>query len=283
MNTVAFNTDMGASGTPPEWVQLLPAGPQVTGRDGRRWLFDAAASNAVLTTFNARATELPIDWEHASQHRAPNGEEAPAGGWIKELQVRAGALWGRVAWNARAAAQIAAREYRFLSPVFDFDPATGRIGRLVCAGLTNLPNLALAALNQQQDTDMGAYERHLHYRPRAGDVPGNVAHNPAYASNREGAATGGADAVDALAEPLFRKLREQFPDASADELSEYARKAVERYATTDAGQAEAARTATAANAEIERVAQGLRASLPHLTHQQARQHAANVVHKRNPR
>jgi len=281
MSSIAFNTDLGAGGTPPEWVQLLPAGPTIAGRDGRSWLFDAQASNAVLSTFNARSDELPIDWEHASQHRAPNGEEAPAAGWIKELAIRAGSLWGRVAWNARAAAQITAREYRFLSPVFDFNPDSGRIARLVCAGLTNFPNLAMTALNRQQDTDMGAYEKHLHYRPRAGDVPGVAAHNPNTARNAEGSAV--VDPVDALAEPLFRQLREQFPDATAEELSELARKAVARYAATDDGQAEAARTATATNAEVERVTQGLMQSCPNLTWQQARNHAATTVARRTIR
>ncbi|MNR04162.1 Mu-like prophage I protein [compost metagenome] len=41
------------------------------------------------------------------------------------------------------------REYRYLSPVFDYDSATGRIARLVSAGLSNIPNLFLTALNQE--------------------------------------------------------------------------------------------------------------------------------------
>lgn len=153
MYRIALNTDLSTAPqgqVPPERVTLIPAGPKVTGRDGRTWLFDDQAGQAVVGNFVARNAELPIDWEHASQHRAPRGEEAPAAAWITRLAVEDGALVGEVRWNERAANQIAAREYRYLSPVFDYDPATGRIARLVSAGLTNLPNLHLQALNQEQ-------------------------------------------------------------------------------------------------------------------------------------
>ena len=108
----------------------------------------------MLAAFQARNAALPIDWEHASQHRAPNGQDAPAAGWIESLDIRKGALWGTVAWTERGANQVGAREYRYLSPVFDFEPASGRIVRLVSAGLTNLPNLPLQALNSEGDTLM---------------------------------------------------------------------------------------------------------------------------------
>lgn len=153
MHRIALNTDLSAAAAAPERVTLIPAGPRVAGRDGREWLFDTIAAQAVMHSFAARNAELPIDWEHASQHRAPRGEEAPAAAWITRLAVEDGALVGEVRWNERAANQIAAREYRYLSPVFDFDPATGRIARLVSAGLTNLPNLHLQALNQESSMD----------------------------------------------------------------------------------------------------------------------------------
>ncbi|WP_371359873.1 phage protease [Pseudomonas sp. KT_2_4] len=149
---LALNTDLSATapeGTIPDWVELIPAGQTVTGRDGRKWLFDVQGQALVLSNFTDRADELPIDWEHSTQHRAPKGEPAPAGGWILQLEIRDGALWGRVEWTPRAAAQVSSREYRFLSPVFDYDPVTMRIARLVSAGLTNKPNFLLTALNQE--------------------------------------------------------------------------------------------------------------------------------------
>ena len=149
---LALNTDLSATvsdGKAPEWVELIPAGPNVIGRDGRQWLFDEQAGMLVQSSFMGRAIDLPIDWEHATQHRATKGESAPAAGWIKQLELRDGALWGLVDWTPRASEQVISREYRFLSPVFDFDPDTTRIARLVSAGLTNKPNFLLTALNQE--------------------------------------------------------------------------------------------------------------------------------------
>lgn len=153
---VALNTDLSllpaTAGQAPAWVELIPAGPVITGRDGRRWLFDEPAQQLVLSSFTARAVDLPIDWEHATQHQAPSGSPAPAGGWISRLEIRDGALWGEVSWTPRAEAQVVAREYRFLSPVFDYLEDSSRIVRLVSAGLTNQPNLVLTALNQESPT-----------------------------------------------------------------------------------------------------------------------------------
>ena len=149
---LALNTDLSATvsdGKAPEWVELIPAGPNVIGRDGRQWLFDEQAGMLVQSSFMGRAIDLPIDWEHATQHRATKGESAPAAGWIKQLELRDGALWGLVDWTPLASQQVINREYRFLSPVFDFDPDTTRIARLVSAGLTNKPNFLLTALNQE--------------------------------------------------------------------------------------------------------------------------------------
>lgn len=152
MNHTAFNTELPA-GSAPEWIQLLPAGPDVVGIDGRRWLFDQAATNSVLAAFPRRCP-MVVDWEHATELRGAAGLEAPASGWITELQARNGELWGRVEWNARAIEQIRNREYRFLSPVFNFQKSTGRIVEMVSAGLTNFPNLRLTALNREsQDSN----------------------------------------------------------------------------------------------------------------------------------
>ncbi|KTT63653.1 hypothetical protein NS383_18980 [Pseudomonas oryzihabitans] len=150
---MALNTDLSAQprseGAAPEWIELIPAGPAVTGRDGRFWLFDELSQGLVIDAFTARDIDLAVDWEHASEIKAPLGEEAPAAGWVDQLEIRDGALWGHVQWTPRGDVQVAAREYRFLSPVFDYDPTSLRIGRLVSLGLTNKPNLFLTALNRE--------------------------------------------------------------------------------------------------------------------------------------
>lgn len=144
---VALNAIL-LSEDPPEWVELIPAGPNVQGRDGRAWIFDRP--DLVISTFKAEGRDLPLDWEHSTELRAPEGLPAPAAAWIQELEDREGALWGRVSWTPKGAETVSNREYRYLSPVFQFEKATSRIVRLLSAGLTNSPNLHLTALNSQE-------------------------------------------------------------------------------------------------------------------------------------
>lgn len=150
LSGIALNAEGDAA---PAWVQLVPAGPDVIGRDGRRWSLPDPA--VVVAAFAANGAEMPIDIEHATQLKGGRGEPAPAVGWIDAVEVRTGSIWGRVAWCAEGAAAVATRAYRYLSPVFRFDPPTGAIRSLISAGLTNNPNLHLAALNaaQEETTD----------------------------------------------------------------------------------------------------------------------------------
>ena len=149
MNALARACNFALDGSPPpDWIQLLPAGPAITGSDGRSWTLPDPA--ALLTEFTARNKPLVVDWEHASEHRALQGLDAPAAGWIDRLEIRDGAIWGHVEWTPKAAQQIAAKEYRFLSPVFTYQKSDSRIVALVSAGLTNQPNLNLTALNREE-------------------------------------------------------------------------------------------------------------------------------------
>jgi phage I-like protein len=139
-------SDSNVDRSAPEWIELLPAGV-FYGRDGRGpFRLDDPASVIESTRALQMSAGLPIDYDHATDFGAPEGRPAPAAGWIRELSVRTGALWGRVEWTARAADSIVAREYRYVSPVFQFDPKTGIVTRLLRAGLTNNPNLHLTAI-----------------------------------------------------------------------------------------------------------------------------------------
>lgn len=81
---LALCTDLGATpASASEFVELIPAGPDVVGRDGRRFVYDQAAEQSVLLAFAELGIALPLDWEHASEHRAPKGEETPAAAWIE--------------------------------------------------------------------------------------------------------------------------------------------------------------------------------------------------------
>lgn len=141
----------------PAWIQLTPAGPDITGRDGRAWTL--ANPDAVVAAFNSNGADLPVDFEHATQVKGAQGEPAPAIGWIKELEVRNSAIWGRVEWNEIGQQAVASKGYRYVSPVFTFKKAAGDILKMVSAGLTNQPNLQLAALNSEGDQEEPAMNK----------------------------------------------------------------------------------------------------------------------------
>ncbi len=129
-------------GEAPAWVHLLPAG-EFSGRDGRGPYQTNAKS--ILAEFAAWGMPLALDYEHQGINSADNGKPAPAAGWITELESRKGEIWGKVEWTDTATGMIAAREYRYLSPVFDYN-TQGAVIRIVGAGLTNNPNLYLTAI-----------------------------------------------------------------------------------------------------------------------------------------
>jgi phage I-like protein len=139
---IALAAESGA----PDWVQLMPSGPTLQGRDGRIWRVDDV--NRLVAQFSP---PFVIDYEHAQDRLAVNGQEAPAAGWIEQLDVRnGGEIWGRVEWTPRAKLAIAAREYRFISPAFTFSPADGSVQALIGASLVNRPNFVMTALNAQE-------------------------------------------------------------------------------------------------------------------------------------
>ncbi|WP_313349772.1 hypothetical protein [Paracoccus sp. (in: a-proteobacteria)] len=57
-------------GGTPEWVEFIPTGPRILGRDGRWWTIPDA--KAVVSRFDP-AKEPQIDVEHSSQMQAPQG------------------------------------------------------------------------------------------------------------------------------------------------------------------------------------------------------------------
>ena len=151
--TAFFQIDLASQNNKaPEWIELFPAGPRIEARDGREWI---SAPQTVIAAFRENEAPLPIDYEHAQDLKAVYGDLAPAAGWIVDLEERSGALWGKVEWLADAAKMIVDKAYRFISPAFNHDKS-GKITRLLGAGLVNRPALKMTALsrseNHQQET-----------------------------------------------------------------------------------------------------------------------------------
>lgn len=143
------------TGELPEWVQLLPAGT-FRGVDGRGpYHLEDPGAVIHLTGEMSAGNDLPIDYGHALEVEGPAGDAAPAAGWITDLEVRDGSIWGRVEWTDEGARRVRGREFRFLSPVFLHD-RQGRVVALLRAGLTNRPNLPqLRSINSRGAPDGG--------------------------------------------------------------------------------------------------------------------------------
>lgn len=138
---LARQITLAADGAAPSWIQLLPAGA-VEPSDGRTaWTVGDGPALVRASLASAAGGMLTVDYDHAMDLAAPRGEPAPAAGWITELESRQDGIWGRVEWTGKAAAAVAAREYRFFSPTFHFDPVSRRVTRILGGALVNRPAL----------------------------------------------------------------------------------------------------------------------------------------------
>src|SRR5260370_5636764 len=90
---------------------------------------------------------------------------SPAAGWIKQVRAVNGAIQGRIEWTPKGKDAVEAHEYRYVSPVFEYDDE-GRVVRLLRAALTNNPNLNLPAIASAESARRPATERPP--RPGAG-------------------------------------------------------------------------------------------------------------------
>ncbi|HEJ9179955.1 TPA: peptidase [Serratia marcescens] len=132
----------------PEWLPMLPIG-SFTGRDGRSWITNEP--EAVIAA-SLQYNKLPFDMEHATELKGPQGDPAPAYGWITDLKIDGDQIWARVEWTPEGAALIQGKKYLYYSPAFHFT-ASGLVTKLSSVGLTNKPNLFVPALNSE-NTDM---------------------------------------------------------------------------------------------------------------------------------
>lgn len=149
-SSIAARVLTDAGGPAPGRIQLFPVG-EFSARDGRpgtlkgvkvkAWTITPTIAAAVVARWQARETPLVVDYEHQTMNAAENGKPAPAAGWIESLEMEPDGLYATVKWTDAARAFIQADEYRYISPVFTFDPETGAVLELKSAALTNYPAL----------------------------------------------------------------------------------------------------------------------------------------------
>jgi phage I-like protein len=133
---------------------LFPAGQKVDACDGRS--FKNRNPAAVVAAFKSYGKHLPFDVNHSTHLKAPKGEDSPAAGWITDLDVREGAIWGSVEWTRLGREALADKTYKYVSPGF-LPTAEGDVSSLLSAGLVNRPAFTqLPALAAQLNSDTEA-------------------------------------------------------------------------------------------------------------------------------
>lgn len=154
-------------GKAPSRIKLLPMG-RIEMRDGRGpyRLRDQAHADQVVAATRAffGSADMPGDRDHqiAFAVKPGVGGTAPATAWVKTANLSAeadGIYANQVEWTPAAAAQLEAREYRYISPLFmarraedGGDVVSLKNFALVNIGAIDLP--AIAAGFSGEDEDM---------------------------------------------------------------------------------------------------------------------------------
>lgn len=107
----------------------------MTGGKLSHWQMSAAIAAPLIAAVAAKP--VLYDYEHGSLYG-----DSKASGWIDRLvHVPGRGLFAHVAWTPDGAEAISKKEYRYSSPLFRFDEATGAVTELLSVTLTNIPGL----------------------------------------------------------------------------------------------------------------------------------------------
>ena len=133
------STQLGGAAVP-DRVLLAPWG-SVESTNGS-FVVDEESVELAKAAFADHATDTPIDYEHQTlggSYASPNGQ-APAAGWIKAIEAEAGVgLVASIEWTEQAKQMLAAKEYRYLSPVALIRKRDRKLIGIHSAALTNKP------------------------------------------------------------------------------------------------------------------------------------------------
>lgn len=133
----------------PKWVHILPTGNGPLKTVDGRGPYYARDLEAIVVASMAEG-DIAIDQDHALMKTGKHGVEAPARGWITEMEVREDGIWGLANWTAQGADLVASKTYRKLSPVIQYT-AGGNIVAIREVSLVNRPNLrGMVALNSEE-------------------------------------------------------------------------------------------------------------------------------------
>ena len=110
---------------------------------------DRAAFDRILNAWTADGSpELLVDVDHDS---CDDHGSTKAYAWATNLRIQEGGLYADFTFTDAGAAAVNAREYRFVSPVFDCRD-DGQVLALSSVALANRPNLPVSCVLNREST-----------------------------------------------------------------------------------------------------------------------------------
>lgn len=160
MESVFLNSVYDFAADAPDRLVLVPAAGSFSGIDGRTFI--NRNPQRIIERWKKTGHDIPVDIEHATELRGPQGLSAPAVGWITDLVVdQNGGIVGSVSWTEEGKELIASRKYRYFSPAYLVDRNTKEIAGIRSIGLTNVPNLGVPSLNSEGNEEGEDMEKDL--------------------------------------------------------------------------------------------------------------------------
>lgn len=117
----------------PEKIKILPFG-NVKSQKGD-FIVDDESFKEIRNHFKNRGLDVVIDYEHQTLEDV----QAPAGGWIKDIEKEGDAIVAKVEWTPKAEAYLKNKEYKYLSPVVLVRKKDNKAVVLHSVALTNTP------------------------------------------------------------------------------------------------------------------------------------------------
>lgn len=117
----------------PSEVKILPLG-LVKSQKGD-FVVDDESFKSMKESFIKRGLDIVVDYEHQTLENT----QAPAAGWIKDIQKTSEAIIAKVEWNQAAEQYLKNKEYRYLSPVVLVRNKDKKATVLHSVALTNTP------------------------------------------------------------------------------------------------------------------------------------------------
>lgn len=124
------------------WNKIAVFG-EFRGHPSGAFSLSADTFKEIESNFRNDGIPIPADWDHASEIGVASSPlkakgDAPAAGWVHDVQAREDGLYGLIEWLPKARAQIINKEYRFLSPAVRLGAKDAKSGKPIGAKLTSI-------------------------------------------------------------------------------------------------------------------------------------------------